>query len=304
VGPQRLIAVLLGVASCAPAPKVTRAPARAAPAHVHIIHAMKTPARAAIAARFRERNGREWAVGPAEIEPFRGFVRAARRDGAGNDPRDATGDAAEVAFTFVRQNADLLGLGPAQIVALEEHVVAPATLSSSPPREGSRTIVHYGGRFPMRGYESQRTLDTVVDLDLLVEGRVTGVLNRSVVHPHIAIDLHPVLSSDDPRVAAKLVGRRVFAFANEERIPLGEIQSDDATRVELLVHVSTGPSLAWMTYRLAYAVDIARPVRSGDGPMPLFEPSAFYFFRYVVDADTGDVVEDAKVPVVPAEAFD
>jgi hypothetical protein len=290
VGPQRLIALLIGVASCAPAPKAAPTPTRAAPVHVQIVHAMKTPARAAIAARFRERNGSEWAVGPAEIEPFRGFVRTARRERGS----DEGGDAAGIAFAFVRQNADLLGLHSNQAVALEEHLV----------REGSRTIVHYAGTFPMRGYASQRMLDTVVDLDLVVEGRVTGVVNRSVIHPVIAVDLRPVLSSDDPRVVAKLVGRRVFALANEAveerqrtRIPLGEIRSEDFMRVDLLVHVSAGPSLAWMTYRLAYAVDIARPVPTG-------EPSSFYFFRFVVDADTGDLIEDSKVPIAPMEPFD
>jgi hypothetical protein len=262
---------------------------------VQIVHAMKTPARAAIAARFRDRNGSEWAVGPAEIDPFRGFVRAARREAERENP-----DAPSLAFAFVRANADLLGLLPSQIVALDERTM----------REGNRAIVHYSGTFPMRGYESQRTLDTVVDLDVLVEGRVTGVANRSVVHPRLAIDLHPALTNDDPRVVAKLVGRRVFALPNdpflEERqrtqIPLGEIKSEDTTRVDLVVHVSPGPSLAWMTYRLAYAVDMARPVPPGD--QPLLSPGSFYFFRFIVDADTGDLVEDSKVPIVPTEGID
>jgi len=46
---------------------------------------------------------------------------------------------------------------------------------------------------------------------------------------------------------------------------------------------------------LAYLVEVAKPFISED-PDSIAPPS-FYFFRYVVDADTGDVIEDARAPV-------
>jgi hypothetical protein len=86
------------------------------------------------------------------------------------------------------------------------------------------------------------------------------------------------------------------------RIPLAPIRASDVVRVQLVIHVSTGPQLVWFAYRRAYFVEVgvsepdAEPTGAPDekrvpGPN-------VYFFRYVVDADNGDVLEDARAPVV------
>jgi hypothetical protein len=85
---------------------------------------------------------------------------------------------------------------------------------------------------------------------------------------------------------------------------LGTVSARDVTHVKLVVHVSTGPQLAWLTYRLAYFVEVARPARFAEVPGDelVLGPPSFFFFRYVVDADTGDVIEDAHAPLASSAA--
>jgi hypothetical protein len=282
------------------------------------VHAMTTPERHALVARFHERNptasDSPWKVNEdaldysvVVVDPFKGFLRRARRDRTNVKlgPVVTSEEAVAHARAFVQKNADLLGLSPlpgAHTRALAEQLrPAPATSSG---RE--IWVVHFDGRFPSKGYEAFAEIDNTIDLDVGVDedGEVSSLDNRSRVHPRLTLDLRPRLPQDDPRVFAHLVGRRVFALIDVEgapserqleQLPLGEVQAEDVARVKLVIHQSTGPRLAWLTYRLAYFVEVAKrpaPGVSGVAASPV------YFFRYVVDVDTGEVIEDSRAPVV------
>ncbi len=311
MGPERLkglLALVLVLSGCAP---TTRPPAKTGPPrplHLQVVHAMRTPERRLVVERFRERNGAEWGVNEdaldrslTVVDPFRGFLRRASRPGRGAHVK--ADEARTLAFAFVKVNADLLGFAASQVVGLQEEL---RTVSAP-------WLVHLEGRFPVKGYESFHELDSTIDLDVIVDSEVIAVANRSLVHPRLLLDRRPVLDRD-PQIVQKLVGRRVFAIRDNplveerarERIPLGEIRGEDVTNIELVIHVSTGPQLAWLVYRLAYVVELARP--SAGAPKPprlvrpgLMDPLGFHFFRYVVDADSGDVIEDSKVPIVSAD---
>ena len=73
------------------------------------------------------------------------------------------------------------------------------------------------------------------------------------------------------------------------RAPLGRVEDADVRHVRLTIHVSPGPRGAYVSYTLAYAVDVRRD-------QPTFASSS--------TADTGDLLEDAVVPVIPASPLD
>ena len=338
MGPERLtfvvrVSALLLAAlatSCGGSKSSSRAPdvSAAGPPHLQIVHALTVPERRALVDRLRERNhappGTEWTVNEEAlarsvtvVDPFAGFLRRARRGAADRPSRTSApvteAEAPSFAREFVKQNADLLGLPRHVLPGLAEHVRGVEPHDHAAPR--ARWAVRFDASFPTKGYESFEEISCHADIEVFVDddGEVSSFVNLSRIHPHLTIDTrHPVLPQDDPRVASKLVGRKVFALdvassgfdglrdpRELPRIPLGEVQPGDVTRMQLVIHVSTGPRLAWLTYRLAYFVEVAKPVPDElvADDESASSPPQFFFFRWVVDADTGDVLEDARVPL-------
>jgi hypothetical protein len=167
--------------------------------------------------------------------------------------------------------------------------------------------VRFDGKFESKGYERFTELENTADLEVALDDAadVRAFTNLSQIHPRLDLDTHPGLAEDDVRVLAKVLGRRVFAVLGEEgdgsrvedrpRLPLGRIEASDLVRILPVVHRSEGPRLAWVTYRLGYALVFGKSAGVAGG-LGLGPP--VYFFSYVVDADTGDVVEDARAPAV------
>lgn len=301
--------------------------ATGAPRHLQIVRAMTTPERRALVDRLREKNptppGSRWTVNEEAlsvsltvVDPFVGFLRRARREAVARPPREGapidSAEAAERARAFVRHNAEVLGLPRHVVPGLAERVRAVQPSDHALPR--ARWAVRFDAPFASKGYEGFREIDNVADVEVLVDddGEVSSFVNLSRVHPHLTIDTRPALAEDDPRVLSKLLGRRVFALDGRApgaldrdarelgRLPLGEVRAEDVTRVALVIHASTGPALAWLAYRLAYLVEIAKPAAPGEDELDRGSPGAapqLYFFRWVVDADTGDVLEDARPPI-------
>lgn len=282
--------------------------------------------------------GAEWTVNEEAlslsltvVDPFAGFLRRARR-AVHQRPMPATpltdAEAASVAREFVKNNADLLGLPRHVVPSLGEHVRMVEPRDHAAP--SASLVVRFDAPFSTKGYEGFHEVDNLADVEVFVDGdgQVSSFVNLSRVHPHLTLDTKPSLPEDDRRVMGQLVGRSVFALIDDHRraierppsqparpldgssqlpdvrelgrLPLGQIRAEDVTHVQLVIHESTGPKLAWLAYRLAYFVEIAKPVPAeafvGDesaagGPQ-------FFFFRYVVDADTGDVLEDARPPMI------
>jgi hypothetical protein len=276
-------------------------PASRSVPHLQIVRAITTSERRALVQRFRARNAEgEWIVNEealAEsvvvVDPFRGFLRRAHRNRRVDAETPLSDDeVGSRARAFVARNADLFGLPAAVATTLGEDI-----------GHDEQRIVHFDARFPSKGYEAFPELENEVDLDVVLDGagNVVAFDNRSRLHPRLSIDVHhPKLAEDDPRVVSKIVGRKVFAlYSGEpqtpvrelERIPLGEVTLDDVSLVQPIIHVSPGLRMAWLTYRLAYFVEIAKELPHAQ----------VFYFRYVVDADTGDVIEDARAPVVSAD---
>ncbi|HVJ89842.1 MAG TPA: hypothetical protein VM580_08555 [Labilithrix sp.] len=283
---------------------------------------MTTPRRRMLVEQLSERNPApersRWTVNEEAlarsitvVDPFAEFLRRARRARRAKPAHGGVpvseAQASESARRFVKRNADLLGLPRHVVPGLSERarVVAPNDHADAV------WAVRFEAAFASKGYEAFKEVDNVADIEVFVadDGEVSSFVNLSRVHPHLTIDTKPALPQDDPRVIGKLVGRRVFAIVSAaeteldrlgelRRIPLGEVRQEDVTRTQLIIHVSTGPELAWATYRLGYSVEVAKPVPAlaaaegvhGDVP-------AYFFFHYVVDADTGDVLEDARAPL-------
>ncbi len=327
-----LVLAAVGALGCA---GPTEAPAKVPapqPPHLQIVYAMKTPERRALVARFRERNdegdGSAWTINEEAlgmsvtvIDPFVGFLRRARRRPI---PRAkpsrplADGDARAIARAFVRRNADLLGLPRHLVIGLGERVrnVEPADHASP----NAVYAVRFDAPFATKGYEAFHEIDNTADLEVFVDddGQVSSFVNLSRVHPRLMLDTRPRLTQDDPRLVSRLVGRSVFALLDHglapldpsrvprdvrelHRIPLGTVNASDVAHVQLVIHESTGPELAWLTYRLAYFVEVAKPAPPALGEASL---APIFFFRYVVDADTGEILEDARAPVTSPEIGD
>ncbi|MDF2692101.1 MAG: hypothetical protein K0S65_484 [Labilithrix sp.] len=328
-----LLALALSTTACGSAATSRGRESNAPPPtrHVQIVHAMTTPQRDALVDRLRERNptppSSPWEVNSEAIgrsltvvDPFAGFLRRARRRESARPPRTEgpipEAEAADRARAFVKRNADLFGLPRYVVPGLAEHARAVSPSDHAAPR--ATWCVRFEAPFASKGYEGFKEIDNVADLEVFVDddGEVSSFVNLSRIHPHLAIDIHPGLAQEDPRVIAKLLGRKVFALDAREalagdtlhalqglrRIPLGEVRAENVTHMQLVIHLSTGPQLAWLVYRLGYFVEIAKPAPPAMGD-ELYgagtAPPQFFFFRYVVDADTGDVIEDARAPLSP-----
>jgi hypothetical protein len=333
-------AVLLAIVivACGGAEPLAKPAVPPRPSHLQIVHAMKMPQRRELLDRFRKRNaegreGADWIVNEEAvamsltvIDPFAGFLRRARRSSARTPsglPRAAPSmpladeQARAIARGFVRRNADLLGLPRHVVVGLGERVRSVEPGDHASPN--ATYVVRFDASFSTKGYEAFHEIDNTADVEVFVDddGQVSSFVNLSRVHPPLLLDTRPRLNQEDARVVAQLLGRSVFAVVDDtrdgeadvrapkdardmRRMPLGKVQAEDVLRLQLVIHESAGPELAWLTYRLAYFVEVGKPVpvEMGGGD-PLSSPPIF-FFRYVVDADTGDVLEDARAPITPS----
>ncbi len=290
-------------------------PAGGRGAHVQFIRALPMAERVALVQRFKARNGAEWSItlggggAPDDVDAIRGVVRRAKREGdasadadagAGADaPADANADAnadaeraIRSAMAFVIKNAEFLGLAPADVATLDV-TAAPAKT----PVYGAWVAV-FGGHMPMRGYEGFEAVASTINLAVYLgdDGAVRYFVNFSHVNPRLVLDTHALLGPDDKRLMRYVLGREMFVVFDDPRRPnarvrelrrlsLGRVEDADVRAVRLTIHVSPGPRDAYVSYTLAYAIDVRR--EGSD-------------FRFIVDADTGDLLEDAVVPVLPS----
>jgi hypothetical protein len=288
-------------------------PAGGRGAHVQFIRALPMADRVALVQRFKARNGAEWTItlggggAPDDVDAIRGVVRRAKREGDASANADAGANenanenekaerAIRSAVAFVAKNAEFLGLAPADVATLDV-TAAPAKT----PVYGAWVAV-FGGHMPMRGYEGFASVASTINLAVYLgdDGAVRYFVNFSRVNPRLVLDTHALLGPDDKRLMRYVLGREVFVVFDDPRRPnarvrelrrrsLGRVEDADVRAVRLTIHVSPGPRDAYVSYTLAYAVDVRR--EGSD-------------FRFVVDADTGDLVEDAVVPVMPSSALD
>jgi hypothetical protein len=310
-----LAVVALGCRGSAP-PAVTEGsrvtlggPAGGRGAHVQFIRALPMAERVALVQRFKARNGAEWTItlggggAPDDVDAIRGVVRRAKREGDASGSADAGANenanenekaerAIRSAVAFVGKNAEFLGLAPADVATLDV-TAAPAKT----PVYGAWVAV-FGGHMPMRGYEGFEAVASTINLAIYLgdDGAVRYFVNFSRVNPRLVLDTHALLGPDDKRLMRYVLGREVFVVFDDPRRPnarvrelrrlsLGRVEDADVRAVRLTIHVSPGPRDAYVSYTLAYAIDVRR--ESSD-------------FRFIVDADTGDLLEDAVVPVLPS----
>lgn len=286
----RAAAVAFALAGCAPATAARAVGPNGAPTakhapHVQVVHALSTPERKKVFDAFVARNPGPWLWADArQVDAFTGHLVLARRgDAAGAPHDDLDGGALQTkAVDFLDRNADLLGFRHKDLVALEL-------------RRESAGVVLARASIPLRGYLAFPRLASVISIALSFDarGEIVEVVNESTLHPPLVLGLDPTLRPDDPRVVANVVGRRVFALDEPptRRIELGTVAPDDVRDVRPDIVWRDGPLGAYRIYRFAYVVDV---VRSAPGAPQLF------FFSWLVDPDTGEVVEDPKVPVAGA----
>ncbi len=202
-----------------------------------------------------------------------------------------------MAQAFIKRNSDLFGIPLREVVDLEtKALLLPA---STQPTPATHWMARVSGSFPTRGFEAFRDLESTIEVWVYVDDdrETRFLLNFSKVHTGLAIATKE--TATDAVTASKIVGRRVFALEDDpargassvrvlRRIPLGVIEAVDVKRRDLTIHVSEGPLAAWLIYRLAYKVQVEKRDPTG----------AFFYFWYIVDAVTGDVIEDAVPPLV------
>jgi hypothetical protein len=278
-------------------------------AHMQIVRAMPNAERLALIERFRARNGPSWTVtlgaggAPDDVEPIRGVLRRAKREGTsagafGGGARGAEDvvvneeSAIAEASAFLVKNAEFFGISTSDVPALDL-VAGPAKT----PRYGS-WVVHARGRTPMHGYEGFESLTSLIDVLVYIgdDGQTRYFVNLSRVHPRLVLDTRAGLGPDDKRLLTNVIGRPLFVVVDDpnrpnarvrelRRVPIGTVVGADVRAIRLTIYPSVGPRGVYMSYRLAYAIDVTKERQP---------------FRFVVDADTGDLLDDAVVPVVPA----
>jgi hypothetical protein len=300
VGPERLIAPSLALllAACsgtkAAEPAVgTSLPAVAADRrHVQFARIAPPAERLALLDRLRKNAGPSWVLGKQgsaldDVDPIRVFLRRAWRvDPVGAPATFTRAEAESDAILFVNDNAELLGLSRRDVVALDV-----ITVPVPKEHEGHAMGVRFGGKIPMRGYEAFDSLASTIDLVVFVDvdRQIRHFLNLSRVHPRLSIDTRPLLDAEDPTLLHAIVGRELSVIREPAgkgkellRESLGKASAADVVGRQLTVHVSNGPIGAYVAYHLAYAVVV---VRRG------------HRFTFVVSADSGDLLEDAEVPI-------
>jgi hypothetical protein len=279
-------------------------------AHMQIVRAMPSAERAALVERFRARNGPSWTVmlgaggAPDDVEPIRGILRRAKREGTSAGAFSDGVRAADVVVTeesavaeagaFLAKNAEFFGFATSDVPALDL-VAGPAKTS----RYGA-WVVHARGRTPMLGYEGFESLTSMIDVLVYIgdDGTTRYFVNLSRIHPHLLLDTRAGLGPDDKRLLTNVLGRPLFVVVDDpnrpnarvrelRRVSVGTVVGADVRAIRLTIYPSPGPRGVYMSYRLAYAIDVTKERNP---------------FRFVVDADTGDLLDDAVVPVVPATA--
>lgn len=306
-----VIVLVMAASACAPSaglpprdPRASAAAPRVHGKHLEIVRALPTGARVALVERFRARNG-PWTItlgeggAPDDVDPIRGVVRRATRQAGASvavtTPTTEESAIAEAA-TFLGKNADLLGFSANDVAALDL-VAGPAKTTTY-----GAWVVHATGNSPMRGYEGFAAVTSTIDVLVYIgeDGAAQYFVNLSRVHGRLSIDTSPLLGPDDKRLLTNVVGRPVFVVVDDpsrpnarvrelRRVPLGTVVDGDVRAVRLTIHVSPGPRFAYVSYGLAYAVDVVRHSTP---------------FRFIVDADTGAPLEDVEVPIVPATFAD
>lgn len=306
------------------------APAGAHGAHMQIVRPLKAEERVAIVQRFRERNGAAWTItlgsgGTADdVDAIRGVVRRAKREdsgaasdagagqgsdagagqgsdaGAGKGSDAGAGSEEEAAIAeasaFLGKNAEFFGIAANDVPALDV-VAGPAKTTTY-----GTWVVHFRGRIPMRGFEGFEAVASMIDVLVYVagDGSTRYFVNLSHVHPQLVLDTSPLLGPDDKRVLRVVVGFPLFVLVDDpnrpnararelRRVDLGRVEDKDVRIVRLIVHVSPALRGAYVSYWLAYEILVVK------GHQP---------FRFVVDADTGELLEDPQAPIVPASSLD
>jgi hypothetical protein len=275
-------------------------PAPATPAgtrHSEVFRIATPAARMALLDELRKTSGPAWVLGKAgpaidDVEPFRLFLRRAWRVDPPSSPVPLTrADAEALAVSFVKTNAGVLGLVPSDVALLE------VTSADVPPADAHHKVaVRFQGKLPMRGFEAFDALATTVDMLLFVDedAQIRFFMNLSRIHPRLTLDTKPLLDAEDPRLLQHVVGRELFVAFGDPTHPgarvrdlrresLGRVASSDVTVRTLTVYVSAGPMGAYVAYHLAYAIVVGRGGQ---------------WFRFLVSADTGDLLDDAAIPVL------
>jgi hypothetical protein len=307
---RALLLLALATTACASSAKPSDDPSRVASTlpgargpHVQIVRAMPTGERVALVERFRERNG-PWTItlgaggAPDDVDPIRRVVRRAKRDSVGPAPATPLTEETAIAeaAAFLGRNAEFLGFSPNDVAALDL-VAGPAKTTAY-----GAWVVHARGHTPMRGYEGFDALTSAIDVLVYLgdDGASRYFVNLSHVHPHLSIDTGPLLGPDDTRLLKNVIGHPIFVVVDDpnrpnarvrelRRVPLGVVADADVRKIRLTVHASPGPRFAYVSYALAYAVDVVKEHNP---------------FRFIVDADTGALIEDTVVPIIAATAAD
>ncbi len=326
------VALLLALPTLA---ACSRTPARAPTAtskpdgrrHVVIVRVVTTGARRATFDELARRNpgSPSWVwEGPEQVDDFAGHLRRARRDlprrpGRGTPEEEARAAALSVEALdalmtgFLQANGDLLGIPTRELPKLQIDVDDFHHHGALQFEPASRRVRAHG-TIPMRGFLAFPELASHVSIVAAFDGdgRVLGFEQESEIHPRINLTVDPLLGPDDPRVLAKVIGRRLFALVPSGKAPdeptrtrastrleLGKVLAEDVRAVRPDIHIAAGPLGSYRSYRLVYRVDVAKARPPTSFPSP--GPGGFFFFTWRVDPDTGDVVEDPQVPIASAD---
>jgi hypothetical protein len=301
VGRERLIAgalvVLVACARSGATSDAAKAPVEVRVRHAQIVRAKTVQDRLALFERFRAKNGEAWRIVDPEhdVDGIRLFLRhALRRDRPGPEVELDHRIAAADAVAFVSSNAELLGLGAPDVAVLE--VTSAAIPFEDAVTPAGRYVVHMRAHIAMRGYEAFESLASKIDITVFVDAdrQIRFFTNDSRIHPRLAIDTKPLLEPEDALIVKNVVGRELFVAIDDPRNPnarvrelrresVGHVRDVDIIQRHLTVWASPGPFGAYTSFTLAYVVQV------GLGG---------YMFRFVVDADTGALLDDAAVPVV------
>jgi hypothetical protein len=257
-------------------------------------------AQRALVRAWQERNGAAWDNGafPEGVDGFRGFVRYIwRNDPLGPSTPLSLADAIAKASAFVTKNADLLGFSKRDLE--EMTAVEPTVVPPSPgPYHDYQYFVRFSGTLPLPRYEAFPSVTSHASLDIGIhsDGEIRAVLQNggdgelTSHHPDLDISTIPGLGAQDPAVLAGVVGTPLARYdvvghqgyqTIYKKTDLGPAEASDATAVDLTILMTENDNADKRTYRLAYAVTIAKAKDT---------------FAFVVDAVSGEVLQAPEAP--------